>query len=84
MPQGSVLGPNLLNLYINDVEIGIKILISVFANDTKVSREISAQHNIETLQEDPHKIKGWETTWHMNAIYSLGGEPLRESRMERI
>ena len=100
VPQGSVLGPILFNLFINDLEDGINSSISVFADDTKLSRAITSPQDVETLQKDLNKLMGWATTWqmrfnvekckimhlggkNMNAIYTLGGEPLGESRMEK-
>ena len=38
--QGSVLGPILFNLFINDLEDGVSSAISVFMDDTKLSRAI--------------------------------------------
>ena len=98
--QSSVLGPILFNLFINDLEDGVSSAISVFVDDTKLSRAITSPQDVETLQKDLNKLMGWATTWqmrfnvekfkithlggkNMNAIYSLGGEPLGESRMEK-
>ena len=65
VPQGSVLGPILFNLFINDLEDGINSTISVFADDTKLSRAISSPQDVETLQEDLNRIMGWASTWQM-------------------
>ena len=68
VPQGSVLGPIMFNLFINDLEDGVNSTISVFADHTKPSRAITSPQDVETLQEDLNKLMGWETKWQMRLI----------------
>ena len=65
MPQGSVLGPILFNLFINDLKDGVSSAISVFVDDTKLSRAITSPQDVETLQKDLNKLMGWATIWQM-------------------
>ena len=46
VPQGSVLGPILLLVYINDLEEGITGKILKFADDTKLFRKVKEINNI--------------------------------------
>ena len=63
--EGSVLGPFVFKLFINDLEDGINSSISVFADKTKLSREIISPQDVETLQKDLNKLMGSATTWQM-------------------
>ena len=66
--QGSVLGPVLFAIYINDIDATITKLASIilkFADDTKVGREISEAADAQKLQECLDRLCTWATTWGM-------------------
>ena len=52
MPQGSVLGPILLLVYINDLEEGVTGKILKFADDTKLFRKVKEIGDNQILQND--------------------------------
>ncbi|XP_076435943.1 uncharacterized protein LOC143275602 [Babylonia areolata] len=52
IPQGSVLGPLLFVIYINDLPRQVQSEVRIFADDTKLFAQSNEQHARETLQED--------------------------------
>ena len=65
VPQGSILGPLLFNLYINDLVEGIKSDVLLYADDTKLYRVISSCEDIHLLQADLQRNDDWMKKWIM-------------------
>ena len=63
IPQGSVLGPTLFIIFINDLPSEIQSSIYLFADDTKLFNTIGNINDQPTLQRDLSKIYDWTTTW---------------------
>ncbi len=65
VPQGSVLGPVLFIIYIDDIDVGLNNFISKFADDTKMGNSIITDQERMSLQEDLRKISEWSYRWGM-------------------
>ncbi len=68
VPQGSVLGPLLFVLYINDLPDCIVNTCKMFADDSKIIADLRPNHtveDIETLQQDLNSVVEWTKTWLM-------------------
>ena len=65
VPQGSVLGPLLFLLYINDLPENIQSQVRIFADDTAVYLTVTNMQDSQVLQSDLESLQHWERTWDM-------------------
>ena len=65
VPQGTVLGPLLFLIYINDIKSQITSSIRLFADDSALYRPIYSESDSLFLQEDIFKLKKWANAWQM-------------------
>ncbi|MES9882305.1 MAG: reverse transcriptase family protein [Sedimenticola sp.] len=66
VPQGSVLGPILFLVYINDLPERIQSQVRLFADDTAVYLTIDSNKDGQTLQNDLDTLQLWENKWDMH------------------
>ena len=63
IPQGSVLGPLLFEIYINDLPNNILLDIYLFADDTKLYTKIGSPEDAQQLQDDLRRLEEWSDKW---------------------
>ena len=66
VPQGTVLGPTLFLIYINDIADDITSNIRLFADDCVLYRTINNPTDNSALQEDLSKLEQWSNIWQMD------------------
>ena len=65
VPQGSVLGPVLFLIYINDLDVGLSCNIKKFADDTKIYGQVNNEADCRKLQDDLDRLISWSVRWGM-------------------
>ncbi|CAM5152026.1 unnamed protein product [Natator depressus] len=63
--QGSVLGPVLFSIFINDLEKGVNSEVAKFADDTKLLKIVKSQADCKELQKYLSELCDWATKWQM-------------------
>ena len=67
VPQGSVLGPLLFLLYINDLPNAVDYCsVKMYADDTKLYAVCKNDADVNRIQRDLSKVHEWFQTWQLN------------------
>ena len=81
VPQGSVLGPLLFVIFINDLEESVKCGVKLYADDTKIWAVINSDMDSEEFQKQINALFQWSVTWQLHFhpdkchILKLGNKP---------
>ena len=66
VPQGTVLGPLLFLVFINDFLDYVSSEIRLFADNALLYRPIRSQDDVTSLQKDLENLQVWEDRWFMS------------------
>ena len=59
VPQGSVLGPLIFNIFVNDIVTNLDVQSLLYADDLKMSYVIGTEEDCSKIQDNLNKINNW-------------------------
>ena len=65
VPQGSIMGPLLFLIYINDLDTDMQSKVLKFADDTKLCHRANGDEDNRVLQKDLDLATNWTKRWQM-------------------
>ena len=65
VPQGSVLGPILFVIFINDLPDVIRVMMRMYADDSTILRRLKAPDHVNQVQVSVNNSVKWANIWQM-------------------
>ena len=84
IPQGSVLGPILFVIFINDLPDVVDCYVKIFADDTKVFTQVNDEEDCRNLQRDLENLSQWSDKWQLKfnvskcGVMHYGNQPTQQ------
>ena len=69
IPQGSVLGPILFVIFINDLPEVIQTAVRLYADDSKLLGRVKSVEHVNKLQSSLNNSVNWAKSWQMTYNY---------------
>ncbi len=66
VPQGTISGPVLFLIFVNDIPEYCNTNVKLFADDTKLFNNNTNRTERQYLHYDLNAFSAWSKTWHMN------------------
>ena len=66
VPQGSIIGPLLFVVYINNIRDVCTSFMKLYADDAKLYRNVKSRQDVLSLQNDLNALFPWNKIWRMN------------------
>ena len=90
IPQGSILGPILFTLYVNDIPALLKSIIAMYADDTKIFAALLSECPNNSLVSDLKVLEDWSRKFQMkfhpdkcHVMHIGSNNPLHEYTMTK-
>ena len=83
VPQGSILGPLLFLIYMNDIINGLQCNVDLFADDTSIQKRMDNYEAFKVINDDLLKLSFYGSQW-LISFNSLKTEYIIVSKRKHV